>query len=153
MLLRASHDGYADRFSVVHQRALDAVDRRPAARRRGPVHAGATARRCPPDRDEFAVRFHLHPSVKANRADRRPRRHADAAEPEVWTFNAYEDRVELEESVYLAGPDGPRRTVQIVIYGRARKVPRVHWTFAAHPRRPGAGRRAARATTSRELPL
>ena len=40
---------------------------------------------------------------------------------EVWTFNAYEDRVELEESVYLAGPDGPRRTVQIVIYGRARK--------------------------------
>ena len=49
---------------------------------------------------------------------------------EVWTFNAYEDRVELEESVYLAGSDGPRRAVQIVIYGRARKVPRVHWTFA-----------------------
>ncbi len=49
---------------------------------------------------------------------------------DVWTFNAYEDRVELEESVYLAGTDGPRRTVQIVIYGRARKIPRVHWSFA-----------------------
>src|ERR1041385_5757941 len=43
---------------------------------------------------------------------------------EVWTFDAYEERVELEESVYLAGPDGPRRSVQIVIYGQARAVPR-----------------------------
>jgi uncharacterized heparinase superfamily protein len=49
---------------------------------------------------------------------------------EVWTFNAYEDRIELEESVFLAGSDGPRRTLQIVVYGRARKVPRVQWTFA-----------------------
>jgi uncharacterized heparinase superfamily protein len=49
---------------------------------------------------------------------------------DVWTFNAYEDRVELEESVYLSGSDGPRRAVQIVIYGRARKIPRVHWTLA-----------------------
>ena len=48
---------------------------------------------------------------------------------DVWTFNAYEDRVEIEESVYLSGADGPRRAVQIVIYGRARKIPRVHWTF------------------------
>ena len=49
---------------------------------------------------------------------------------EVWTFNAFEDHVEIEESVYLAGPDGPRRTVQIVIYGSAGKVLRVHWSLA-----------------------
>jgi uncharacterized heparinase superfamily protein len=51
---------------------------------------------------------------------------------EVWTFSAYEDRVDIEESVYLAGPDGPRRTVQLVIYGRARNTTRVQWTFAPH---------------------
>ncbi len=50
---------------------------------------------------------------------------------DVWTFNAYEDEVEIEESVYLAGNDGPRRTLQIVIYGEARKVLRVQWTFAS----------------------
>ena len=64
---------------------------------------------------------------------------------EVWTFDAYEERVELEESVYLAGPDGPRRAVQIVIHGHAREVPRVHWTFAhqdAPDRAPRAARRA-----------
>jgi uncharacterized heparinase superfamily protein len=49
---------------------------------------------------------------------------------DVWSFNAYEDRVEIEESVYLAGTDGPRRTAQIVVYGRARKVSRVQWTFS-----------------------
>jgi uncharacterized heparinase superfamily protein len=54
------------------------------------------------------------------------------ANKEVWTFSAYEDKVDIEESVYLAGPDGPRRTVQLVIYGRARKVMRVQWSFAPH---------------------
>ena len=71
---------------------------------------------------------------------------------EVWTFNAYEDRIELEESVYLAGPDGPRRTVQIVIYGRARNV--AAGALDLRPRRrPAAARRAAIAATEPQLPL
>jgi uncharacterized heparinase superfamily protein len=128
--LRLSHDGYANRFGVVHQRALrlsrdgrrlDGEDLFvPAHGESLPVRRG----------DHFAVRFHLHPLVKANR-------HSDGhgvmlvlPSKEVWTFDAYEERVELEESVYLAGPDGPRRTVQIVIYGQARAVPRVHWTLS-----------------------
>ena len=49
---------------------------------------------------------------------------------DVWSFNAYEDRVEIEESFYLAGTQGPRRTTQIVIYGHARKIARVQWTFS-----------------------
>ena len=80
--------------------------------------------------DEFAVRFHLHPSVKANKLTDGHGAMLMLPSREVWTFNAYEDRVEIEESVYLSGSDGPRRAVQIVIYGRARKMPRVHWTFA-----------------------
>jgi uncharacterized heparinase superfamily protein len=128
--LRLSHDGYARRFGVVHQRALRLS--RDGRRLDGedlfvPAHGESLpARRG----DHFAVRFHLHPLVKASR-------HSDGhgvmlvlPSKEVWTFDAYEERVELEESVYLAGPDGPRRTVQIVIYGQARAVPRVHWTLS-----------------------
>ena len=37
-------------------------------------------------------------------------------------------RVELEDSVYLAGT-GPRRTSQLVIRGHASATPRVLWTF------------------------
>jgi len=128
--LRLSHDGYASRFGVIHQRTLRlASDGR---RLDGEdVFAPAHGESLPARRgDHFAVRFHLHPLVKASR-------HSDGhgvilvlPNKEVWTFDAYEERVELEESVYLAGPDGPRRSVQIVIYGQARAVPRVHWTIS-----------------------
>jgi uncharacterized heparinase superfamily protein len=128
--LRLSHDGYASRFGVVHQRMLRLS---PDGRRLDgeDVFAPANGESLPARRgDHFAVRFHLHPLVKANR-------HSDGQgvmlvlpSKEVWTFDAYDERVELEESVYLAGPDGPRRSVQIVIYGQARAVPRVHWTIS-----------------------
>jgi uncharacterized heparinase superfamily protein len=48
---------------------------------------------------------------------------------DVWNLNAHDDVVAVEESVYLAGQDGPRRTTQIVIYGHARRTQRVHWSL------------------------
>jgi uncharacterized heparinase superfamily protein len=150
MILKLAHDGYADRFGVVHHRTL----RLHADGRRldgEDLFMAAHGESLPARRgDAFAVRFHLHPSVKANR-------HSDGhgamlvlPNREVWTFDAYEERVELEESVYLAGPDGPRRAVQIVIHGHARQVPRVHWTFA-HQDAQEPVRRALREEP--ELPL
>ncbi len=151
IVLRASHDGYADELRRHPPARADAVGRRAAARRRGPVHAGARRDRSPAGRDQFAVRFHLHPAVKANRLTDGHGAMLLLPNKEVWTFNAYEDRVDIEESVYLAGTDGPRRTVQIVIYGRARKVTRVQWTFAPiaeRPRPPRGVRRARGAATA-----
>ena len=142
IVLRASHDGYADLFNVIHQRVLVLT---PDGRRLDgeDLFTPAKGEAVPADRDQFAVRFHLHPTVKANRLADGHSAMLQMPNKEVWTFSAYEDRVDIEESVYLAGPDGPRRTVQLVIYGRARKVMRVEWTFAAQaaagtgsPRRP-----------------
>jgi uncharacterized heparinase superfamily protein len=128
--LRASHDGYADEFEIIHQRSL--VLAADGLRLDGedvflPVHGDGLRPGVP---DEFAIRFHLHPSVKANRLTDGHGVMLVLPNREVWTFDAHTDQVELEESVFLAGLDGPRRTVQIVIYGQARRVPRVHWTFA-----------------------
>src|SRR6266545_2121555 len=129
IVLRTSHNGYADVFNVIHHRTLmlaadglrlDGEDQFMPSR----------GEMVPAGRDQFAVRFHLHPSVKANRMSDGHSAMLLLPNKEVWKFNAYEDRVDLEESVYLAGPDGPRRTVQVVIYGRARKVMRVQWTFS-----------------------
>jgi uncharacterized heparinase superfamily protein len=47
----------------------------------------------------------------------------------VWTFNAGESRVQLEDGVYLASNEGPRRGVQLVVHGQARAAPRVVWSF------------------------
>jgi uncharacterized heparinase superfamily protein len=149
-MLRLSHDGYADRYGVIHQRALRlSTDGRrldgedlftPARGERLPARA----------KDQFAVRFHLHPFVKASRLNDGRGVMLVLPTREVWTFSAYEEKVELEESVYLAGPDGPRRTVQIVIHGHAREVARVHWTFA-HEAAAEPVRRSAREEP--QLPL
>ena len=151
IVVRASHDGYADRFDMVHQRALmlstgehrlDGEDLF--------VPAGNSNRRTQAA-DEFAIRFHLHPAVKANRLTDGKGVMLMLPNKEVWSFDAYENQVEIEESVYLSGNDGPRRTIQIVIYGHARQTDRVHWTFS-HVTHPATGARRDRGDEP-ELPL
>jgi uncharacterized heparinase superfamily protein len=151
VILRASHDGYADRFKVVHQRALKlALD---GQRLDGEeLFLSTDGDMIPQDiADEFAVRFHLHPSVKANKLTDGHGAMLMLPNRAVWTFNGYEDRVEIEESVYLPGSDGPRRAVQIVIYGRARKIPRIHWSLSLATAGNPAGTR--RRGEEPELPL
>ena len=148
-ILRASHDGYARDCGVIHTRfirlsadgrTLDGEDSFSSAS--GGTLGGS---------DEFAIRFHLHPAIKASRL-------ADGRgvmlllqDRELWTFATLADAVELEESVFLAGTDGPRRTVQIVIYGRVGEPAAVRWSFRHTP--PAApGSRPDRAHEP-ELPL
>jgi uncharacterized heparinase superfamily protein len=151
IILRVSHDGYRDRFRVIHQRALklaNAGDRIDGEDAFVSTEGEFIPQNVP---DEFAVRFHMHPAIKVNKLTDGHGAMLMLPSRDVWTFSAYEDRVELEESVYLSGTDGPRRAVQIVIYGRARKVPRVHWTFAHQTSSTSGG--ARRRTEEPELPL
>jgi len=152
LVLRTSHDGYADLFRVVHERTLMlAVD---GQRLDGEdVFTPAQGEMVPTGKDQFAVRFHLHPAVKANRLADGHSVMLLMPNKDVWTFTAYEDPVEIEESVYLAANDGPRRSTQIVIYGYARKVLRVQWTFSLEQAAAAAG--AARRGRGEEpqLPL
>ena len=90
--------------------------------------------------DEFALRFHLHPGVKATRLTDGRGAMLILPNKDMWNFSAHEDRLEIEESVYLGGLEGPRRTFQIVIVGQARKVGRVAWTLM-HTPAPGTSRR------------
>ena len=127
-VLRVSHDGYVDQFGILHQRAmmLSADGKRVDGEELfTAMHGEALA-----SQDQFAVRFHLHPMIKANRLSDSHGAMLLLPNKDVWTFNAYEDRIDIEESVYLAGNEGPRRTTQIVIHGRARKVARIQWTLS-----------------------
>jgi len=151
-VLRAAHDGYAERFGIIHERfvslssdgnRLDGED----------VFLPATGNALPEDaEDAFAVRFHLHPSIRANRLTDGHGAVLLLPNKDVWNLNAYEDVVAVEESVYLAGHDGPRRTMQIVIYGRAREVHRVHWTFSHVPQLTPAGLRGGGRDHQAQLP-
>jgi len=156
IVLRAAHDGYAARYDIVHERIL--ILSADGGRLDGEDlfldPAGGAQLSTP--HDEFAVRFHLHPAVKATRLTDGHGVMLMTPNKEVWTFSAHEDRVELEDSVYLAGSEGPRKAVQMVIHGHARSASRVLWSFqqAGSTASASAGTtRRARAEEEPRLPL
>jgi uncharacterized heparinase superfamily protein len=151
-LLTAAHDGYVSRFGVLHRRVLmaapdgsrldgeDTISPAPGSRNKGNV-------------SDYALRFHLHPGVKASRLSDGHGVMLVLPNRDVWTFEALDDKVDLEDSVFLAGNDGPRRSTQIVIRQDFRQAPSVRWSFARSASSPAAT--SARRNTRREpeLPL
>jgi len=150
-VLRASHDGYATRFSVIHQRTLTiAAD---GHRIDGedlflPTKGEAIPAKIP---DDFVSRFLLHPAVRATRVADGHGVMLVLPTRESWNFHAYEDLLEVEDGAFLGGADGPRRTFQIVIRGHARQAPRLRWYLEYVPQamRP----RSAGRSHEPELPL
>jgi uncharacterized heparinase superfamily protein len=152
VLLTTSHDGYLARFGVLHRRSLmvahdgsrldgeDTASAAPGARIKG-------------NGTDYAVRFHLHPSVKASR--RSDGRGVMLVLPnrDVWVFETPDDKVELEDSVFLAGNDGPRRTAQIVIRQDARQATSIRWSFVRSKASPPAAVAKRSARNEPELPL
>ena len=151
-LLTTSHDGYVPRFSVIHRRALmvahdgsrldgeDTVSPAPGGRTRA-------------NQTDYAVRFHLHPSVKASRLSDARGVMLVLPNRDVWTFEALDDKVELEDSVFLAGNDGPRRTAQIVIRQDLRQASSIRWSFVRSVTSPATTSARRNARPEPELPL
>jgi uncharacterized heparinase superfamily protein len=133
LALRATHDGYVERFGILHERTL--VLAADGSRIEGEDFflAADGQSEVRTTRDRYAVRFHLHPSVKATRLSDGHGAMLMAPDKELWTLTVHDGRIELEDSVYLAGAEGPRRTTQLVIYGHARHAPRVSWSLHAGP--------------------
>src|ERR1700709_1093203 len=95
VLLTTSHDGYLARFGVVHRRVLmvahdgarldgeDTVSPAPGARIKG-------------NETDYALRFHLHPSVKASRLSDARGVMLVLPNRDVWTFEALHDKIAFE---------------------------------------------------------
>jgi uncharacterized heparinase superfamily protein len=105
----ASHDGYHDRLGLDHRRRLYLSAAGDNLRGEDTLVStgGGSAH-------EFAVRFHLHPDVKASLLQngaavllRMPSGHG-------WRFQSSGGVPHLEDSIYVSGED-TRRTQQIVI--------------------------------------
>ena len=152
--LRAGHDGYAAAYGLVHQRTLTlATD---GTRLDGEdLFLAADGGALRGSQDHYTVRFHLHPLVKATRLTDGHGVLLVMPNREVWTFSAGDHPIQLEDGVYLAGNDGPRRAAQLVIKGQARSTPRVSWSFQQSSQGAAATAAAARRTREKEprLPL
>jgi uncharacterized heparinase superfamily protein len=151
-LLTTSHDGYLARFGVIHRRVLmashdgtrldgeDTLSPPPGGRIKG-------------SDSDYALRFHLHPSVKASRLSDARGVMLVLPNRDVWTFEALDDKVDLEDSVFLAGNDGPRRTAQIVIRQDARQAASIRWNFVRSSTSAAATTARRNARREPELPL
>src|SRR5215469_1760246 len=95
IMLRTSHNGYVSRFGVVHHRIIqlapdgEQIDGEdlfiPPDERMLPHNA----------QDEFALRFHLHPGVKATRLTDGHGAMLVLPNKDVWSFTAHDDRLEI----------------------------------------------------------
>jgi uncharacterized heparinase superfamily protein len=152
VLLTTSHDGYLGRFGVVHRRVLMAAH--DGSRLDGEdTMAPAPGARIKGTDADYAVRFHLHPAVKASRLSDARGVMLVLPNRDVWTFEALDDKVELEDSVFLAGNDGPRRTAQIVIRQDSRHASSIRWSFVRSTTSPSATTARRNARREPELPL
>jgi uncharacterized heparinase superfamily protein len=151
-LLTTSHDGYLSQFGLIHRRVL--MMSQDGTRLDGEdTLAPAPGGRIKGSQTDYALRFHLHPSVKASRLSDARGVMLVLPNRDVWTFEALDDRVDLEDSVFLAGNDGPRRTAQIVIPQNARQATSVRWSFVRSTTSAAATSARRNARREPELPL
>ena len=134
--LEAFHSGYLQTHGLDHRRRLymdiTGFDLRGEDKLFVPIgHVPLHNRQIP-----FAIRFHLHPSVRASLA--RDQNSALLIQPggHGWRFRTDGGPLKLEKSVWLSQGVRPQPTEQLVIYGHAwadgdgeARSNRVRWTF------------------------
>ncbi|WP_342640657.1 heparinase II/III family protein [Rhodoligotrophos ferricapiens] len=127
-VLEAYHNGYLSQFGYLHERRLFLAKHGADLRGEDRFLAAPDGRMTAPD-TPFAIRFHLHPSVKVMTA--RDGLSVSLVLPNRvgWKFSARGASLEVQDSVYLPGLATPRRTQQIVLTGRVGLNRTVKWAF------------------------
>jgi uncharacterized heparinase superfamily protein len=148
-MLLMRHNGYVDQFRVLHERQLqlsDAGDRLEGVDSFLSPSGGAPNKG---GKDTFAVRFHLHPNVRASSIGGGRAVLMELPDGENWEFETDGPEVVIEESILLSDTRGNRATEQIVVYGRIQQTRSIAWHF--HRTALGGSRRRIAATAEDEV--
>lgn len=126
--IELSHDGYGRRYGLVHKRKLSLTSDGSTLSGEESLVAGAQTGMA--SAGEFALRFHLHPNVRATL--REDERKVDLLLPSgaCLQFEAPVFAPALQESLFFAAPEGGRRTQQIVVRGPASRDTPLRWTLS-----------------------
>lgn len=125
--LDARHDGYLESLGLIHRRRLYAAG---GGDIRGEDTLMQVERRRKQGR-EFAVRFHLHPSVKCAMTEDRDAALLRLPSGAVWRLRAAGAALGVNESVYAGDGVTRRRASQVVLTGPVQEATTVKW--ALHP--------------------
>jgi uncharacterized heparinase superfamily protein len=122
-----SHDGYLSAFGFIHERRLSlAAD---GQRLEGHDFLNEVPRRKQSKPIDFALRFHVHPSVGFKLVSNARAVYLQLPDETAWLFEAQNLPIDIEESVYFAAADGPHSCGQIVVYGRTDALTDIGWVF------------------------
>lgn len=129
--LDASHDGYVEKFGLIHERRLflaaEGNDLRGEDRL---IMEEDQGRDVSDVVDTAVVRFHLHPDVKVSLARDKSSVLLLLPNREGWQFRARGGELSLESSIYAADGNSVRRTSQIVLTSlRPKNVVQFNWAF------------------------
>ncbi len=127
-IVSAQHNGYERSYGLQHKREIYVASHGGDVRGEDRLY-DTTGRADQPQRHPFAIRFHLHPSVKATKSQDGKSVLALLPSKAGWRFNAKGANVMLEESVYFDGRSVPQRTQQIVLTGSVDCATSIKWAF------------------------
>lgn len=115
--IEASHDGYARRYGLVHERRLNlSSDGRDL---NGEDRLISTGRRRRAEAVPFAVRFHLAPSIEVTSTADGQGALLRLRGGAVWQFRCRGGQLFAEDSLWIDGEARPHATLQLAISGES----------------------------------
>jgi uncharacterized heparinase superfamily protein len=126
-VLSLRHNGYVEQFRVVHERRLSLSDQGDRLEGVDSLLSPSGGAPNKGGKDTFAIRFHLHPNVRASAVRDGRAVHMELPDGETWEFETDGPEVAIEESIMLSDTRGNRATEQIVVYGRVQQTTTVAW--------------------------
>lgn len=126
-ILSASHDGYARRYGLIHERTLTlSADGKEL--KGDDVLRAAPNRRRPAD-TSFAIRFHLAPRTEVSlTADGQGALLRIDGGP-LWQFKVRGGSLMIDDSLWVDADARPHAAQQLVVSGRVNGATTAHWQF------------------------
>ena len=126
-----SHDGYLDRFGLIHHRMLSLSHDGYSFIGEDWIEVAATEAKEDHQMGwPFAVHFHIHPDVITTRAADGKSITLTLPDSQEWKFSAQGQIIYLEESIFYADFAGPCQSVQAVIRGNCINNTKISWLLA-----------------------
>lgn len=126
-----SHDGYLDRFGLIHHRMLSLSHDGYSFIGEDWIEVAATEAKEDHQMGwPFAVHFHIHPDVITTRAADGKSITLTLPDSQEWKFSAQGKIIYLEESIFYADFAGPCQSVQAVIRGNCINNTKISWLLA-----------------------
>ena len=125
LTVTARHNGYELAFGIVHERSLTLQANGLLTGRDKLIFAHESRARNA--NDDFALRFHLYPTLEASHTGTLHEIKIRAPNGRAWLFSCPDLPIDLAESITFATADGGRRSQQLVMHGRFRTTDQIRW--------------------------